>query len=296
MKLKHIFVFLLLVILLVCGYDISQYEPSSTTSKHVSKPVTNKKNSKSVSSSSSSQNSRVQAVQTILNQYEHQDNIGVVYVDLSSNTSASINANKSFYAASVAKLPVVAYVQQSVKNNTISWNSTFPYNAAANNIPNAMVSGGTGTLQNENHQGKSYSTTDLLQRTIEQSDNQASNQLLYHVAMTHQSDFNAYLKKQMGISSYSKTMTASQASHAMLTVWNQHQKASEWLQHTDWAHNKIGTLPVPVAHKIGINGAANNDTAIFLSNHRFALTIMTDGWSDSQIATLAQRIYQATEK
>lgn len=295
MKLKHIFAFLLLVILLVGGYGISQYEPSHTT-RSTSKQISNKNTSKTSSASTDSHNTRSQAVQAILNKYEHQSNIGVVYVDLSSNTMASINADKPFYAASVAKLPVAAYVQQAVKSGKISWSSTFPYTATANNVPNAMVSGGTGTLQNENHQGKSYSTTDLLQRTIEQSDNQASNQLLYHVAMAHQSDFNTYLKKQMGIGSYSKTMTASQASRAMLTVWNQHQKASDWLQHTDWAHDKIGTLPVPVAHKIGINGAANNDTAIVLSSHHFALTIMTNGWSDAQIATLAQQIYQVTEK
>ncbi|AMV66466.1 Hypothetical protein ADU72_0521 [Pediococcus damnosus] len=262
----------------------STTKQSSATSSKKTNPIKSK-------STQTAGNHRAQAVQSVLNQYRNQKNVGVVYTDLKTGKTATINGDRMFYAASVAKLPVVAYVQHAIVTGKISWTTKFTYADAANALPNAMISGGTGTLQNENHQGKSYTVMDLTQRAIEQSDNQASNQLLYHVAHANEQDFKQYLQSTIGSKTYSKTMNAMQVNRVIIAVWQQKQKASTWLEQTNWKHDKIGTLPVTVAHKIGINGAANNDTAIVVSRHQFALTIMTDGWSDAQIAKLAQQIY-----
>lgn len=275
------------VMLVVAGCQSkATSQPSSQTS---AKQSVTKQPKKSVTKNQN--NSRAQAVQKILDEYKDQTNVGVAYTDLSSGATASINGDRSFYAASVAKLPVIAFTQHEISTGKISWDTSYQYEDSANSLPNAMVSGGTGTIQNENHSGKSYVVSDLVQRAIEQSDNQASNQLFYHVAHKNESDFNQYLKTTSGINAYSKNMTATQANRTIIAVWNQDSKASDCLENTEWAHDKIGTLPVTVAHKIGINGAANNDAAIVLSDHQFALTIMTDGWSDAQIAQLAQKIY-----
>lgn len=289
---------IVIVLLLVGGgaYGFSQLHQQGTRTTHQRTAQSASSTTSSATTRSSAGTRRAQAVQTVLNHYRGTKNIGVAYVDLTSGASASLHGKTTFYAASVAKLPVVAYVQQAIMMRQLTWTTTFPYADAANQVPNAMVSGGTGTLQNENHQGKTYAVADLLQRTVEQSDNQASNQLLYHVALQNKTAFTQYLHQHMGMSNYSKQMSALQANRAIMTVWQQNQKASNWLQNTDWAHDKIGTLPVKVAHKIGINGAANNDAAIVLGKHQFALTIMTDGWTDAQIATLATQVYEATEK
>ncbi len=266
-------------------------QTTSTAAVASSSSATSAAESSQAQASSSQHNQRSQAVQAILDQYRTQQNVGVVYTDLATNDTAAVNGGQAFYAASVAKLPVVAYVQHAIMTGKISWTTSFTYADAANALPNAMVSGGTGTLQNEAHQGKAYTVEDLTQRAIEQSDNQASNQLLYHVARANEQDFETYLQSAIGTKTYSKTMSALQANQIIIKLWRQNQKASAWLEHTDWAQDKIGALPVTVAHKIGINGAANNDTAIVLSPHEFALTIMTTGWSDAQIADLAQQIY-----
>lgn len=263
-------------------------QQAASTQKQVDKAT---KESSSVTTSKKTSSSRSQAVQKILDQYHNQKNIGVAYTDLSTGTTASTNGDTMFYAASVAKLPIIAYVQREIATGKISWDTKFAYADAANSSPSAMVSGGTGTLQNENHQGQSYSVEDLTKRAVEQSDNQASNQLYYHVANANSQGFSAYLESTVGAKTYSKTMSSKQANQAIISIWKQDQKASQWLEQTNWAHDKIGSLPVTVAHKIGINGAANNDAAIVLSNHKFALTIMTDGWSDEQVDQLAQKIY-----
>lgn len=238
---------------------------------------------------------RAKAVQAIFNQYDKQIGVNAVYTDLATKASATLHGDQPIYAASVAKLPIVAAVQAQIVAGQLSWDTAFPYDAAANNLPNAMVAGGTGNLQYENHQGKQYTVQDLMQRTIEHSDNQASNQLLQHVAMAKPAVFNAYLKTNLGMAVYSKTMTAMQANRAIIAVWQQQQPSQTWLEQTDWARVKIGTLPVTVAHKIGMNGAFNHDAAIVLGAHPFALTILTNGWSDAQIAALAQRIFSAVK-
>lgn len=296
-KVSLIGVFLLVIIGgLYNGYYQKQRQSVQTTQRisKVKPPAAKTSTKKATTKSnlvSGAGKQRCQAVQSLLNQYHNQNNIGVVYTDLVTGKTATVNGEQLFYAASVAKLPVIAYVQYALLAGKISWTTSFTYADAANTVPNAMVSGGTGTLQNEAHQGKAYSVMDLTQRAVEQSDNQASNQLLYHVALANSTDFAQYLQNTIGTKAYSKTMSAMQANHAIIAIWRQKQNASAWLEQTNWAHDKIGVLPVTVAHKIGINGAANNDAAIVLSQHKFALTIMTNGWSDSQITDLAKQIY-----
>lgn len=56
-----------------------------------------------------------------------------------------------------------------------------------------------------------------------------------------------------------------------------------------------GNSAVRVDHKIGIKGAINNDVGYVYAKKPFVLAIFTNGWSNDQIAAVAQKIYDLAE-
>lgn len=217
--------------------------------------------------------------------------VGVYYESLEKHAKpAGVHENMVFYAASVAKLPVVAFVQNQINHNKLSLDTNLPYQASANQVPSAMVSGGTGVLQFKNHQAE-YTISDLLKWTVRNSDNQASNQLLAQVCYKNPKEFKQFIYQTYGSKDYTKYLSAKQAGQLIKTIYHQSGPANIDLKHTDWQKSKIGKLPVDVEHKIGINDAYNQDAAIVLGKHPFVLTVMTKGWSDQKISDLAKRIY-----
>lgn len=232
-------------------------------------------------------------IDKVLKKYRKSD-IGVFYQGINKNnvSATNMNGNRVFYAASVAKLPVVAFVQHEINTKKISGKTKLVYKSQANRVPSAMVSAGTGILQYKNH-NTSYSVNDLLKWTILHSDNQASNQLLYQVCYKHKASFNRYIKKLYGAKSYSKYLTANQVGKIIKTIYSQKGQANYDLKHTDWRKDKIGKLPVTVEHKIGINIPYNHDAAVVLGKKPFVLVVMTKGWSDNQISKLAAEVYKA---
>lgn len=233
-------------------------------------------------------------VQNILKSVKD-SNVGVYYESLEKHSKqAGVHENKVFYAASVAKLPVVAFVQNQINHNKLGLNTKLPYQASANQVPSAMVSGGTGVLQFKNHQAE-YTISNLLKWTVRNSDNQASNQLLAQVCYKNPKEFKRFIYQTYGSTDYSKYLSAKQAGQLIKTIYHQSGPANTDLKHTDWQKMKIGKLPVTVEHKIGINGAYNHDAAIVSGKHPFVLTVMAKGWSDQNISDLAQKIYYETK-
>ncbi|MDD6416191.1 MAG: class A beta-lactamase-related serine hydrolase [Lactobacillus porci] len=239
----------------------------------------------------------IKKIRAYLTKYAGNSAVSVEFIDLSNNRrqSVGVNENTGMYAASCAKLPVAAYTQYLVQSGKLSYSSKLTYTSAADDTPNHMVKGGTGVLQNQNPEGKQYSVQTLLEDAMVHSDNAASNQLLYHLCNKDQASFNAFLNKIAGISSYSKTMTTLQAARVMAYLHSQNGPVNQYLSATDWKSEKIGTLPVRVDHKIGINGAINNDVGYVYAKKPFVLAIFTNGWSNDQIAAVAQKIYDLAE-
>ena len=81
----------------------------------------------------------------------------------------------------------------------------------------------------------------------------------------------------------------------MAYLHSQNGPVNQYLSATDWKSEKIGTLPVRVDHKIRINGAINNDVGYVYAKKPFVLAIFTNGWSNDQIAAVAQKIYDLAE-
>lgn len=91
--------------------------------------------------------------------------------------------------------------------------------------------------------------------------------------------------------SYTKNMSAQTAANLMAAIY-QNGLANEYFAETDWQQDKIGSLPHTVYHKIGINGAYNHDVGVVMADRPYVLSILTNGYSDYQIAQIAQNVEQ----
>lgn len=220
--------------------------------------------------------------------------VGVYFIDLKNGKSFGINENKIYYSASTGKLPDILYTQKKLKDGTINANTEFQYHDYVNNIPGAMIRGGTGVLQNNVQEGEVVNVGTLLKYTCSYSDNLASNMLGYYVCDKNDGAFKVYISNivSRNIGTFAKEFSAKETALLMKSINGEGGQAISDLQNTSWDKVKIPKyLPVKVAHKIGINGAYNHDVAVVYGNSPYVISIMTNGSSDEFIAQLSKKIY-----
>ena len=238
--------------------------------------------------------SRIEKAKKVAKDYIGSKNVGVYCTDLTTGESFGINENKIYYSASTGKLPGILYTQKKLNEGAISTNTKYAYHDYVNDIPGAMIRGGTGVLQNNIHDGKEVSVGTLLKDTCSYSDNLASNMLGYYVCDKNAGAFKEYTSNIIGrhIGTFAKEFSAKETALLMKEIYNQGGQAIENLKNTSWDKVKIPKyLPVSVAHKIGINGSYNHDVAIVYGNHPYVISVMSNGASDEFIAQLSKKIY-----
>ncbi|WP_158589215.1 serine hydrolase [Atopobacter sp. AH10] len=220
-----------------------------------------------------------------------ENNLAVCVLDIRTGRIVGLHVDQPFYAASVAKLPIVLWTMELIHQGKISFETSFAYKDIVNDIPGAMQRNGTGSLQYQAVEGQEFTVRDLIQRTICESDNQASNMLSYYLGQKNAKAYQKFRQKfdPEAKLNFSKLMTARVAARYMAALSQEDELASDF-QSTLWAGSKIGTLPYPVWHKIGVNGQYNHDAAYVPAIRPYVMVIMTKGWTDNAIATLAQRI------
>ncbi|ELC8368305.1 serine hydrolase [Clostridium perfringens] len=266
----------------------------SETSKKVSNNSTNDSSNKKPSSNQVNNIDKISKAKNVAQDYIGSKNVGVYCTDLATGKSFGINENKIYYSASTGKLPGILYTQKKLNEGAISTNTKYAYHDYVNDIPGAMIRGGTGVLQNNIHDGKEVSVGTLLKDTCSYSDNLASNMLGYYVCDKNAGAFKEYTSNIIGrhIGTFAKEFSAKETALLMKEIYNQGGQAIENLKNTSWDKVKIPKyLPVSVAHKIGINGSYNHDVAIVYGNHPYVLSIMSNGASDEFIAQLSKKIY-----
>lgn len=220
--------------------------------------------------------------------------VGIYFIDINSGKGFGINENKIYYSASTGKLPGILYTQKKLNEGVINKDTKFEYHDYVNNIPGAMIRGGTGVLQNNVQEGKNVTVQELLKDTCSYSDNLASNMLGYYVCDKNSGAFKYYIGNVIlrNIDTFAKQFSAKETALLMKEVYNQGGQSIDNLQNTSWDKVKIPKyLPVKVAHKIGINGAYNHDVAAVYANNPYVISVMTNGASDEFIAQLSKKIY-----
>lgn len=236
------------------------------------------------------------AVQAVLNQYKNSP-IHVFYESLVEDDlrTASLNGDTAMYGASIPKIVLVAYTLEQVEKGNLSWDMPLKYTPSVYNYAESYAWGGSGTIQYENYQNKTYTLRDVLNRTIVNSDNLGSNMLLHYVGYRDKADFNRFTKEVYGAPSYTRNMTPREINKVMAYIYEHpQQQAMLSLDHTDYDKTKLDTVAANVFQKIGAWWPYyNHSTAIVESSRPYILTVLSDYWSDSSIATLAKKIFTA---
>lgn len=237
---------------------------------------------------------RIERAKQVAKDYIGSKNASVYYIDLTSGKSFGINENKIYYSASTGKLPAILYTQKKLNEGLVDTGRTFEYQDFVNDIPGAMIRGGTGILQKEVKPGDKIDVIKLLKYTCSYSDNLASNMLGYYVCDKNDGEFKSYTSNVIGrkINTFAKEFSAKETALLMREIYNQGGQAISSLQKTSWDKVKIPKyIPVKVAHKIGINGAYNHDVAVVYANKPYIISIMTKGCSDEFISQLSKKVY-----
>lgn len=236
---------------------------------------------------------RMEAVQQLLIQKYSKDNIGVYVKQLETGQLAGVNQDKAFYSASIAKLPILYYVQERINAGQVDLTTKVKYTVESMSFPGAYVVGGSGSLS-KTPDNKEYSLEELINKTAKESDNVASNLLSYYV--THQ--FNADFYQKITAITGSKwdmvtrETTAEVAGEMMEALYEQEGYVFESLKSTQFDNQRISKdITVPVAHKIGDADDVKHDVAIVYAESPFVLSIFTDKSSYDEITQIANDVY-----
>lgn len=266
---------------------VSSTEQSKTT-------LSNTKESEEAStfSTTSSDLSYIQKnpIQEYLDTFKNQK-IGIFIENTSTNETYGVNEEQVFYGASIAKLPIIWYTQEALKNGTVQKETPLSYLDEVNNIPGAMIRGGTGVMQYQIDQQNSYSVETLLEWTIKHSDNLASNTLGYYLAEQNGDEFMSSIKPFYTFeqSTFTKNMNAHTAVNLMKAIYD-NQLGIDYFLETDWVNEKIDILDKPVYHKIGTNDGFNHDVAYVDGENPYVISVLTEDFSNSDIELIVKEI------
>ncbi|HFI0402205.1 TPA: serine hydrolase [Streptococcus suis] len=242
----------------------------------------------------SATDNRMDAVQEMLNQKYSKDTIGVYVKQLSTGQKVGVNQDKTFYSASIAKLPILYYVQEQINAGQVDLTTKVKYTVESMSFPGAYVVGGSGSLS-KTPDNKEYSIEELINKTAKESDNVASNLLSYYV--TNQFDDNFYQLTTAVTGSrwdmVTRETSAEVAGNMMEAIYNQNGYILESLLSTQFDNQRISKdIAVPVAHKIGDADDVKHDVAIVYAESPFVLSIFTDKSSYDEITQIANDIYR----
>ena len=241
----------------------------------------------------SEKDNRMEAVQALLSSNYSKNNIGIYVKDLTTETEAGINQDKIFYSASIAKLPILYYVQEQLNAGQVALNTTVKYTAESISFNGAYKVSGSGSLS-KTPDNKDYTIEELINKTAKESDNVASNLLSYYIANKFDDDFFQVTTAVTGRKwdMVSRETSAQVAGKMMEALYEQNGYVIESLLSTQFDNQRISKdIPVPVAHKIGDADDVKHDVAIVYAESPFVLSIFTDKSSYDEITQIANDIY-----
>lgn len=241
----------------------------------------------------SASDNRMEKVQQVLNQKYNNSNYSIYVKQLSTQTTAGINADTVMYSASVAKLATLYYVEEKIQDGTITSDDKLKYVDAVNTFAKAYDPSGSGKIS-KTADNKEYSVDDLLKAVAQNSDNVATNILGYYVANQYDDAFNSEISSIAGtdIDMKARNMSAKTAANLMEAIYNQNGDIISYLSSTAFDTTRISKdINVQVAHKIGDAYDYKHDVAIVYADEPFILSIFTNNASYDDITNIANDVY-----
>lgn len=231
-------------------------------------------------------------IQALISQYPGK--YGVYFIDLNTGQTFEINGYDSFIAASTYKVPLNFYLYTLITDGKIDPNMKVQYTQAD-------YEGGAGSIQAD-PVGSYYTIRELSRRSIEESDNIASNMIMRVVGRDNYIKFMESLGAN--VIPYNSNVTSprdmSMYMEILLNYVKAHPDTAGELMHylKNTIYNDRISYPIPdeieVAHKIGNLSNVVNDTAIvFHPTKPYILTILAnnvDGSDDSYAYTVIRQI------
>ena len=221
-----------------------------------------------------------------------QGSYGISVTDLTTGTSYGLNADLTYRAASVNKMPILIALYQRAGAGSVNLDQSLTLSE------DDIQHYGTGLIQSANAP-RTYTLRELAASMIETSDNTAAYVLerflgqdaiqaalgrwnLTHTSMaantTTPADTTALFT-----SLYRNQLLSQQATDVALTL----------LQHTVFADRIVSGLPsgVPVAHKVGSDIGIFNDAGLVLApGHPYAVTVLSQNADEVESQLAIQRI------
>lgn len=232
-------------------------------------------------------------VQEYINREYNNQNYGIFVMSLTDESTAQVNGNTRFVAASTGKLPVLYYTQKRILEGAVDGDQLHRYSDAINQIPHAYMRGGAGILQNQ-HKGSRFSLHTIMTWTAKYSDNQGANFLAHFAA----NNYDKAMKKEISEILEREWITTSPVTakdNAMLlrAIYHQGGKLITDLSNTIFDKQRIPKyLPVQVAHKIGDLEDLRHDAAIVYAKDPYILSVLTRNYqSYERISILSKNIF-----
>lgn len=241
----------------------------------------------------STSDNRMIKVQEMLSEKYNKDNYSVFVKQINTQASAGINADKQMYAASIAKLGTLYFVQERVNNGQLRFDSKFKYVDQVNHFNGDYDPSGSGQISKK-ADNKEYSVDNLLQGVSQHSDNVATNILGYYGADKYTSNFSTQMQALSGApwDMEKRNLSSRQAASVMEAIYYQNGKIVSYLSHTDFDDQRISkNIKVPVAHKIGDAYDYKHDVAIVYADSPFILSIFTDKSDYDDLSKIADDVY-----
>lgn len=236
---------------------------------------------------------RMVKVQEMLSQKYNKENYSIFVKQLTTQTSAGINADKLMYSASIAKLATLYYVQNKIETGKTSLNQTLKYTDQVNHFKGDYDPSGSGKLP-KTSDNENYTVDDLLKAVAQHSDNVATNILGYYLANQYDKDFSTQMTAISGINwdMEERILSSKAAANVMESIYYQNGPIVSYLTNTDFDNQRISkNIAVPVAHKIGDAYDYKHDVAIVYSDSPFILSIFSENASYDDITAIADDIY-----
>lgn len=241
----------------------------------------------------STSDNRMEKVQQVLNQKYNKGNYSIYVKQLSTQETAGINSDTTMYAASVAKLATLYYVEEKIQDGSVKMDDKLRYTADVNNFSKAYNPSGSGKIS-KTADNKDYSVEDLLKAVCQHSDNVATNILGYYIAKQYGEHFTSDISAitNTAFDMKSREMSSKTAADLMEAIYQQNGDIISYLSSTDFDTARISKdINVQVAHKIGDAYDYRHDVAIVYANEPFILSIFTDNASYDDISNIANDVY-----
>ncbi|WEV60690.1 class A beta-lactamase-related serine hydrolase [Streptococcaceae bacterium ESL0729] len=235
-------------------------------------------------------------LQKLLNENYDSENFSIYIQDLASDESASINPDQLMYSASLAKLPILYWVQKQIAEGLDS-NKAYQYVNAVNEGAFSFQPAGSGFLS-KTADNKEYKLSDLITYTGKRSDNVASNLLSYYLCENNKELFNESISLLAGRRWNLEDRQASSrmTGKLMVELYKLGGQSYQALKHTDFDNQRIPKyLPsnISIAHKIGEAYDFHHDVAIVEAPKAYLISVETQNDVDiDDISRLSKEVYE----